>query len=207
MGIEQLPDPYTGFDHSNYSLDLYGWGSDAPVFRRLIEAVRPSLIIEVGTWKGASAIHMAGICKELGLNTKILCIDTWLGAIEMWTDKTDETRYKALDIRNGWPHLYYQFIANVVKTGHDDCIVPFPISSLSAARWLQRYGVTADLIYIDASHDTHDVYWDIQHYLPILNRGGVMFGDDYDWGSVRQAVDQALPHKSLEGRTWITGRA
>ena len=46
---------------------------------KVIADVKPKLIVEVGTWKGASAIYMAKICRKLELNTEIVCIDTWLG--------------------------------------------------------------------------------------------------------------------------------
>ena len=44
---------------------IQGWNSNNPAFRELIEKKRPKVIIEVGTWLGASAINMAAICKEL----------------------------------------------------------------------------------------------------------------------------------------------
>lgn len=187
--------PYMGFNPKRYPVDLHGWGSDAPIFDELVERVRPSLIIEVGTWKGANAIHMADASKKLGLGTTIVCVDTWLGSVEMWQDQSDETRYGSLGLKHGYPQLYYQFLANVVRTGHADCIIPFPQTSAIAARWFAKRGVQADLIYIDASHDYDDVLADLRAYRPLVRLGGVMFGDDRN---TFIDVDRALQQFSKE---------
>jgi cephalosporin hydroxylase len=90
-------DPYEGFPLDQWPERLHGWFSDAPVFEEVISKVRPDLIIEVGSWLGASAIHMAGLLKKHGLDeSKIVCVDTWLGAVEFWGDHADETRYGLL---------------------------------------------------------------------------------------------------------------
>ena len=75
-------DVYKGFDFRAYPRDLTGWGGESPAFDELIRQARPRLIIEVGTWKGASAVSMAKAAKSGGMPTKIICIDTWLGALE-----------------------------------------------------------------------------------------------------------------------------
>ena len=202
--LERLRPDLTGFDATRYPLDLQGWGSDAPIFADLIAWTRPRLIIEVGSWKGASAIHMAGICAAQGLEAQILCVDTWLGAGEFITAAPGDPER---DLRrvHGWPTVYYQFLANVVQTGHAGRIVPFPQTSQIAARWLAAQGVRAELIYIDGSHDAADVRQDIEAYVPLLQRGGVLFGDDYDcWPSVRQAVEESgRAFDVTDGRYWV----
>ncbi|MDD0148520.1 hypothetical protein PSY31_22805, partial [Shigella flexneri] len=42
-----------------------GWGSNAAVFEHLINQVQPKTIIEVGTFLGASAVHMASLTRKL----------------------------------------------------------------------------------------------------------------------------------------------
>lgn len=187
------------------NLDIKGWNSDAEIFPQLINEVKPSLIIEVGTWKGASAIHMASLVQALNLNTKIICVDTWLGALEMWTDKEDEDRYSALKLKNGYPTIYYQFLYNVIEAGFGDIIVPFPQTSSIAARYFEKMNIKADLIYIDASHDRNDVRDDIVAYSTILNDGGIMFGDDYHtWQDVREAVDSITYNNTVViGNHWV----
>jgi hypothetical protein len=193
-------DPYAGFDASVLPLDLHGWGSDSPAFRELILRIKPRLIVEVGTWKGASAIHMADIIAESGLSSQILCVDTWLGALEFWTDTGDADRYRALKLRHGWPQVYYQFLANVCHRGHQPRIIPFPQTSATAALWLRYFGITADLIYLDGSHEEDDVYGDCLGYWETLAPRGVMFGDDWSWDGVRLAVTRFAKEQGREVR-------
>jgi len=183
-------DPYAGFDASALPVDLHGWGSDSPAFRELILAVKPRLIVEVGTWKGASAIHMADVLGETGSDAQILCVDTWLGALEFWTGHADPERHGSLALKHGWPQVYYQFLANVCHRGHQARIIPFPQTSATAALWLRSFGIQADLIYLDGSHEEEDVYADCLAYWEALAPGGTMFGDDWGWDGVRLAVSR-----------------
>lgn len=197
-------DPYAGFDPRPYPHDLQGWNADDPAFAAVIAHVRPRLIVEVGTWKGASAIHMARLCRDLAIPAQILCIDTWLGSREffLWRDKHPEW-FADLRHRHGWPHLYYQFLANVVREGLTDVITPFPISSAIGARLLGTIGLQPDMIYLDGSHDEEDVARDLPDFFAILRPGGVLLGDDYiAWPGLTRAVDQfaAAGGEKLWGR-------
>lgn len=182
--------PYDGFDFQSLPFEAHGWGGQSPAFRELITRIKPRLIIEVGTWKGASALEMAAVVRDLGLSTQIVCVDTWLGALEFWTDQTDPERYLSLHLRHGYPSVYYQFLANVCHKGFQAGIVPFPQTASTAALWFRYYGITADLIYVDASHEEEDVYQDLCNYWEVVSHSGFLFGDDYDWDGVRLAVDR-----------------
>ena len=183
-------DPYEGFDFKSWPLDAHGWGGESPAFRELIAQIKPQLIIEVGTWKGASALEMAAATRDLNLTTQIVCVDTWLGALEFWLDHSDPERYLSLQLRNGYPTVYYQFLANVCHKGMQHRITPFPQTASTAAVWFRKAGVTAEMIYVDASHEEEDVYQDLLSYWEIVAEGGIIFGDDYSWDGVRLAVDR-----------------
>lgn len=182
-------DIYQGFDFHNHPDDPSGWGGDSPAFAEILKESKPELIIEVGTWKGASALNMAGILDNLELpDTRILCIDTWLGALEFRADLADSKRFQALECHHGYPSVYYRFLANVCHAGQQNRIIPFPFPSTTAALWLLRTDVRADLIYIDGSHEEEDVYQDLIDYAALLTPGGTLFGDDWAWTGVRNAV-------------------
>jgi len=179
-------DPYQGFDADKYPQDMQGWGSDHQFFRVIIEKIRPSVIVEVGTWKGGSAINMARLARECNLDTEIVCVDTWLGSSEHVLDRTaihDSLRYI-----NGYPSLYYTFLTNVVKSGFQDYITPLPISSESAAVVLGQLGVSAKLIYIDAAHQFDPAYRDISEFWKLLDADGIMLCDDYGYSDVTAAA-------------------
>ena len=173
--------------------NVFGWNSYSDLFRRLVEEKKPSVIIEVGTWLGASAIHMAKVTKELSLGTRMYCVDTWLGAQEFWTWGSG-TKERDLKLRNGYPQVYYDFLSNVVEHGVQDVIVPIPNTSHIGSMILAGMNVKADLIYIDASHEYLDVKGDISSYMKLLAPGGVMFGDDMNnhWPGVKRAVEESF---------------
>lgn len=182
--------PYDGFDVSPYETDLQGWNSAHPIFTQLVNRLKPGLIVEVGSWKGASAIHMAELAKAHRPDCRIVCIDTWTASNRtLWTQPNLRETYGR---KNGFPTVYWQFLANVIRTGHSDVILPLPVTSSCGAEILAHYQVQADLIYIDAGHSLDDVALDLKQYWPLVRPGGIMFGDDYTeyWPGVYQAVVQ-----------------
>lgn len=182
--------------YENFELlpeDLQGWNGDRAIFGKLIEELRPDLIIEVGSWKGMSSINMAGHLRRLGLSSKIYCIDTWLGSLDFWLYNID-----FLNLKNGYPRVYEQFLSNVVHRGFQDLIEPLPMTSRTGARYLSGKGVQSSLIYIDASHEEEDVYSDLTDYIKLLRPGGVMFGDDWRYYGVRPAVERFSKERSLD---------
>ena len=193
-------DIYQGFNHEAHPVDRSGWGGDSPAFAGLVGRLRPRLIIEVGTWKGASALTMADALAREGIDGVILCVDTWLGALEFWSDQEDPERFRALECRHGYPSVYYRFLANVCHAGHQGRVVPFPLPSSAAALWLMRTDLRADMIYLDGSHEEEDVYQDLIDYRNLLAPGGVLFGDDWGWSGVRAAVERFAREERAEIR-------
>ncbi|HEX3862567.1 MAG TPA: class I SAM-dependent methyltransferase [Stellaceae bacterium] len=191
-------------------MDLHGWGSQHPIFERLLRELRPRHILEIGTWKGASAIHMARLQQGLGLHdAEIVCVDTWLGALEFWADHNDASRYRSLNLTNGFPAVYYTFLRNVVAEAVASVITPFPTTSAIAARFFKRHNLTFDLIYLDASHDYEDVVADVAAYWPLVAPGGALFGDDFTqgWPGVVRAVSEFSETlgiaAAVDGDKWV----
>ncbi|XP_051145384.1 uncharacterized protein LOC127261191 [Andrographis paniculata] len=181
--------PWTGFPPAHAKpllLEKFavGWGSNAAVFERLIRRVRPRTIIEVGTYLGASAIHMAGIAEKLGLEgVQILCIDDFRG----WPAHADAG--KVMEMVNGDTMLLYQFMQNVAAANATESVVYLPFSTTTAMNGLCSWGVYGDLVEIDADHEFHSAWVDINNgYRVVRKPGGVMFGHDYKWEGVRRAV-------------------
>lgn len=177
--------------------DMQGWGSNHPVFGRVIRDLKPLSIIEVGTWKGGSAIHMGKLTAKLGLPAVILCIDTWLAGDRAYVDHTfiEDTLP-----RGGQLRLLQIFMTNVLHEGLSDRIFPMPSTSLDAADSLAFMKVRADLIYIDADHGEAQCAADIAAYWPVLRPGGVMIGDDYNteaWPGVVKAANDFAASNGL----------
>ncbi len=213
--LERLrTDAFSTFEiPEDYTPDTHGWldtENFTNVFATAITNVQDPFVVEVGTWKGKSACAMASHFNATKKKGKILCIDTWLGAPEFLTwGIDDETRGRSLKKRHGYPTVYETFLANVKSLGHDESIVPLPLSSIQAAEVLTYYKLEPDIVYIDASHEENAVRADINAYFPLVKKGsGVMFGDDYkSWPGVRKAVDAfANEHQDIvltvRGEIW-----
>jgi predicted O-methyltransferase YrrM len=179
------------------------------VFAELIEEVRPDVIVELGAFLGASALHMAAVSKNLSLSPAILCVDDFRG----WPAFRDRFRRDVPPPRHGDALLLPQFMSNVAAAGADATarVLPLPFSTASALAALCHWGVYADLIEVDAGHDFHSAWADINLAWAVLRPGGVMFGHDYftaaDDRGVRRAVTLFARVKGLtvrpHGQHWV----
>jgi predicted O-methyltransferase YrrM len=171
---------------------LTGWNGDRPFLGQIVHQLRPHLIIEVGSWLGLSATNFALHLKKFvgAENASLICIDTWLGSLEHWVDLQSKEWGNWMRLENGRPALYEYFLSNMIKAEVADVITPIPLPSQIGARLLAAKKITAPLIYIDGSHDEKDIYDDLVAYWPLVESGGVAFGDDWPWDSVKAGVNK-----------------
>lgn len=183
-----LEDAFASYKFEADRVDMQGWNSKHQFFEAAFKAVKPSLVIELGVWKGMSCIHMAQLADKADLPTQIIAIDTWLGSSNHLSTLG---RRKELAPADGYPTIYRSFLANVYQSEQQDRIIPLPMDGTSAAFALRRLGVVADIIHIDASHEYEACLGDLRTYWPLLSDEGVMILDDYGaWPSVTRAVCQ-----------------
>jgi len=195
---------YEGFEPLPY--EMMGWGGMDPIFEELILKVRPKVIVELGSWKGESTLTMGKALWNHGLrDSKVYAIDTWLGSIEFWTTY-NTTSERDLKLKNGYPTAYYQFISNVTYANLQETIIPVPNTTRIGMQILQAKNIIPELVYIDASHETDDVLGDIRTAYLWVNKG-IVFGHDYNWETVRKAVDLFATEQNLEVKSvrefWI----
>lgn len=202
--IHQGHDPFFGFEPMPE--DMQGWGSEDEAFAEVIDLIKPTTIIEVGSWKGCSAIHMAKTALDKGVprdKLEIVCVDTWLGSAEHY-----HFGYLGGECRkHGRPNFYDQFLSNIVHAGLTDVITPFPMDSINANECFQRWDFKADLIYIDAAHDYNSVKMDAYIWSHILRNGGYMLFDDWHFEPIRSAVYDTFTYDKIfmtgEKATWV----
>lgn len=184
---------------------LWSWGgTDSTLFlQQLVQQKRPQTLIEVGSWLGASAVDLVQACRAQGLDSCLLCVDTWLGSLEHWLQP--ELRYY-LDLQQGYPHFYHRFLANLHQAEVHEQVIPVPMPSLIAARLLQHHEIQADLIYLDGSHEPHDVWFDLHAYWALLRTGGILAGDDWCWPGIADVLNRFCQtrnvHFHIEGVHW-----
>ena len=190
--------------------DLQGWNGGHPSLERLsaASASAGAVVVDVGVWKGQSTITMANAMRAAAIDGCVIAVDTFLGSPEHWSGPL------ALFSRQyGLPDLYATFLNNVYLTGLTEYVVPLPQTSSVAAVILQRLGITAALVHIDAAHEYEDVMRDVSAYWDILNPGGYLVGDDYHeaWPGVVRAAGEFSAKVgrplSIEGLKWILQKA
>ncbi|MFQ6619852.1 hypothetical protein Gotur_000561, partial [Gossypium turneri] len=152
-----------------------------------------------------SSLHMVNVTRELRLQTQILCLDDFRG----WPGFRD--RFKDIKMINGDVLLFQQFMQNVIYFNATGSVLPVPFSTASGLEKLCEWGITADLIEIDAGHDFISAWGDINRAYRILRPGGVIFGHDYftkaDNRGVRRAVNLFAQMNNLkiqtDGQHWV----
>jgi predicted O-methyltransferase YrrM len=114
-------------------------------------------ILEIGSFEGKSAIFFLTFFKE----SKIYCVDTWLGSNELNNHNFDlvEKTFNS-NIQN--------FASRIVKC-----------KMSSDFFFKNNKNLRFDLIYIDGSHYYKQVYRDAINSLKILKPGGIIIFDDF----------------------------
>ena len=136
--------------------------------------------------RACPAFTWPNLLKRDGLDAQILAIDTWLGSSNHLAVAGRREELRPVD---GYPSVYRTFLANVSDAGHADCIVPLPMDGASAAYALNRLGVKAGVIHIDASHEYEAALADFRNYWPLLDDEGILVVDDYGhWPGVTRAA-------------------
>lgn len=197
MQIVHREDIYKDFN------DLYQYDTDANNIDRSIEQIFGSykekevLIIEVGSWKGSSAITMAKYFLDKNIIPTILCIDTWSGSTY---HRFHDGAFPSLKCKNGFPTLYPRFLSNIIHSNLQEYIIPIPHASHDAARYLKQLNIQADFCYIDACHEYDEVLDDIKSYWDLVKTGGTILGDDFDsgWSGVVGAVQTFVTENEIQ---------
>jgi cephalosporin hydroxylase len=172
--------------------------------------VRPSFWLEIGSMLGGSAIKTAEAIKRAELPTQIVCVDPFCGDVNMWAWE------RALTARNSWrflrmedcrPTIYERFLANILRLGHHDIILPIMTTSSIGLKLLrrlvqeQRLSCLPEVIYLDSAHEADETLLELMSSWTLLPAGGVLMGDDWDWPAVRNDVlrfaQQITPNEAL----------
>jgi hypothetical protein len=203
--------PYSGFNISAWPYDAQGWNGDAPILAAMVHETRANTVIEVGGWKGSSTRSLARALLDVasthgGPAPQLLCVDTWQGAPEFLSMRSDPDH--DMFMAHGYPHVYFQWLSNMAHAGFTNVAFPLAAPSRVAVEFLVNANgaagaagaFTADVIYIDGSHEYTDVINDVRDWFPFLrNDASAMIGDDYPWPGVMAAVNELVETSCVKG--------
>jgi hypothetical protein len=165
-------DSYYGFPAGVVKPDLQGWESSQHRYLTSTVAIQnPSIIIEIGVWKGASCFELARAIQKNELDAVVIAVDTWLGAWDHWTN--DQWHHE-LGFEFGYPSIYRTFLANMVLGGVKRVVIPLPLDSINAWYTLRKFAITPDMVHIDGGHDYDTVFRDVSKWWDLLSPGGTM---------------------------------
>jgi predicted O-methyltransferase YrrM len=180
-------DCFSGFPLDSIPIDVQGFQSpeNAPFFDVIFARLRPRSLVELGSWKGTSAIMFAQRMLLYCRAPIIACVDTWTGSLEHWLDAKWRTE---LNLQWGHPTLYQRFAANVIRADVAKFIKPLPMTTGTALRLLHMMNVKVDAIYVDASNEYRDVLSDLEGAWELLAPSGFIVVDDFYAPDVQRAV-------------------
>lgn len=143
--------------------------------KRVLEKVVTSdlhHIVEIGSWLGCSALHMATLAPE----AHIWCLDTWLGSFEIFW------KYECRDLL---AEAYERFIANTV--GLADRIHGVRMDSINGVLLLAQAGLEPDLVFLDGGHQYQSVRADLAAIEEAFGKVPIVL-DDWDHETVQRAA-------------------
>lgn len=150
------------------------------------------VVVEVGCWKGRSTSYVAPVCRANGAT--LWCVDSWQGSRDAYA--ADYARLLAAeDVRAA-------FERNMAALGCAPRVLA--LDSPAAARRFARR--SADLVFLDASHDEGSVRADLEAWAPVVKPGGLLAG--HDLAGSTPGVERALTRFcAARGLAWSRGPA
>ena len=115
----------------------------------------------------------------------------------MWAWEKDlaaQDRWRFLRIEDCRPTIYERFLANVLRSGHNDIILPLPVTGTVGIKLLRRLvaegrlSALPEVVYLDSAHEPDETLLELYLAWDLLPPGGVVMGDDWDWEAVRNDV-------------------
>ena len=177
-----------GYPHTNIKKEL---------LTALFKTVEPSYILECGSMCGGSAIIMAETLQECDIDSEIVCVDPFTGDVNMWDwekNDSENNNWRFLRLENGMPTIYKRFLANCKISGFESKILPVPVTTSVGTKLIRRLhdqnriSSLPNYIYLDSAHEPDETLLELKMCWELLEPGGILFGDDWNWESVRNDV-------------------
>lgn len=156
-------------------------GPEKIALYRLVHESKPQVIVEIGSYLGASSLFMARAAQAVAPSCRLFCVDTW---------QNDA-------MPDGHRDTFAEFSHNTQS--HQSIIEAIRLKSDKAAKEFEQ---KIDLLFIDGDHDYEGVNLDWQSWSPHLRQNATVVLHDVGWapGVQRVVEDSILPISSAVGR-------
>ncbi len=180
---------------------LTGWMTEPELIWLAEHAQKSQAIIEIGSWHGRST---RALCDNT--DGTVIAVDTWEGPIDL---NQRVNHFPELLEDGGKERVREQFVRNLgdhIVSGKlhvMNCASLWAAGTIFAALLNDSAIAKPDMIFIDGDHEIAAVYADIQCWLPLLKRGGILCGHDYgDYLDVKNTVDFLFPKREVCETIW-----
>lgn len=169
--------------------NINGWFDFNRFYDSVIDRLPNDFIfVEVGVWKGKSISYFVVESINKNKRGQIYAVDHWLGSEEHQKDSWAHD--PAVDYENG---LYNEYCHNISPIREH--ITDIRDTSFNASNHFADGSL--DAIFIDASHDYDNVFQDLLCWKSKLKKEGIIAGHDYDWPTVKMAVNNFANQNNL----------
>lgn len=150
-----------------------------------------SRFVEVGNFLGRSLCSLGELVQQSGKPFSVIGIDTCRGSGVEGPKKKD---YHAASVKKGGGTFAGILHRNVISCGLADVVSLIVSDSVSSASFFPDRSIA--WVHLDARHDREHLIADIAAWLPKVQSGGWLSGDDYDevkWPEVVATITDTLP--------------